>query len=216
MMITYWDLTEEERGTLTEDEVERYLDAELMTKGVLRARPLELVTVPELPPPTRSYYAARTERRYGRAEFAFESKEEAERFLALRPLVVDSEYLGSSGSVEYVREAETEIVAVALYTEGEKDAHKRDIEKAGAAKAENERRTREHTEAVKKQTEALKGLWEDWHACREKVRRLNEIRATFEEYKKIAGDDGVAATFLGKVYTPTEIAEALPSPTGAE
>ena len=50
-MKTYWDLSERQRSELSEADVERYIDAELMTKGVLRPEPLELVEEPPLPEP---------------------------------------------------------------------------------------------------------------------------------------------------------------------
>lgn len=208
-MKTYWDLGELERGALSAEEVRRYVDAELMLRGVLKVRPLELDPVPETPKPTKVAYVLRAGMaRYATIDVAFETLEQARAFLALKPLRLSSEYLGHE-SVQYVEGvSDFEIVEVTLFTEAEKDAFKVDLRKAGAVKAENERRERAHAEALAKQEEALRGLWEDWHECRAKVARLREIADTFAEYKRIAGDDIVAARFLEKAYPFDEIVDA--------
>lgn len=211
-MKTYWDLSEEERGTLTREDVERYVDAELMVKGVLKVKPLVLEPEPAVPEPTQGFFVIRLVGGYGnKAAVVFRSVEDARAFLALRPFALESEWLSSS-TVEYVSEIrpEAEVVEMRLLTDAERNAARTELSKAAAIKSENAKRKDAYEKAVREQTTALKGLWEDWHACREKVAKLETIRATFTEYRLIAGDPAVAATFLRKVYSADEIAEALP------
>lgn len=210
-MNTYWDLNEEDRGNLTESEVGKFVDAELMLKGVLKVTPLEFVAVPDMPAPSVHVHVVRCgKNRYEEIQVAFATDEQALAFAALRPMAIRQAYING----DYVHYVETidapEIIQTHHYTAAEAVALRADFERATAAKATNAKRTEAWNDATRKQSDALKGLWEDWHLCREKAAKLRQIRATFDEYKRIAGADDIAATFLAKVYSPAEIGEALP------
>lgn len=208
-MKTYWDLSEVERGSLLEEDVRRYVDAELMLKGVLKPPPLELEVVPSVPAPPGAFFAVRFGGgRYNQVDAVFESVADARAFLALRPVALQSEWLGSE-SVQFVKTIDSpEISEVRCFTEHEKNALRSDLSRAAAVKAANEKRIAAYDAAVSAQTQALKGLWDDWHECRDKRAKLQQIIATFEEYKRIAGDEDIAERFLAKVYEATEIEEA--------
>lgn len=207
-MKTYWDLTEKDRAALTETDVERFVAAELMTKGVLRAGALELVPEPEMPAPDVELHTVG--HHYGSYRLAFRTADEAAR-VAAAAVVVHNDYINGK-SVEFLDATATEAVAVQserAYSKGRLAECRAAIEKATAAKTENDRRRKKHDEASKKERETLKGLWEDWFACRDKAARLREVVGVFEEYTATAGGDrDVAARFLAKVCTPEDITDA--------
>jgi hypothetical protein len=208
-MKTYWDLSEDERGVLTREDVQRYLDAELMLKGVLKVRPLELEPVPTVPAPATAVYTIRFGR-YTDSSVAFATANDAQAFLALKPLRVESHYLDGTSVSSLGDMEDAEVVATPIYTKAEIDSCKAELSKRGAIKAANERRESEYLEARKKQDEALKGLWDDWTLCVEREARLRAVAETFADYAVTAGSTVLAEKFLEKVYPAELIDEARP------
>lgn len=210
-MQTYWDLSEEERGELTSDEVQKYVDAELMLKGVLKVKPLALEPVPPAPEPDTKLFFVRFAAKYGRADstVAFTTIEAAKAFVALRPVRLESDYLDGT-SITFSKEGtDPEIAEVPTFTEEAKNAASAALRRSAAIKASNEKRTEEYNTAVRTQEKALEGLWADWSARRDEVAKLRAVADTFEDYKRTAGGDVlVAASFLTKVYPAEIIAEA--------
>ncbi len=206
-MKTYWDLDETERAQLTTEDVERYIDAELMLKGVLKVKPLVLEPEIVAPVPTASVFTVRIDS-YNKLDVAFETVEQARAFLTLKPKHLASEYM-TNGSCPYTRVlGDCEISEIRVFTEAEKDAAKAELKRAGAVKAENERRVEESSKAHKLQDEALKGLWDDYYECKARDARLRAVAETYADYQRTAGDDIVAANFLAKVYPLELICEA--------
>lgn len=204
-MQTYWDLTEKERAQLSTEEVERFVDAELMLKGVLKVKPLQLTPVPEMPKADLNLYVL--SHSYRTTDIGFEN--EAHAGDALNDGVyIEQVYVGGQ-SVNVVRKFEDAAMKRVQCYSAERFAEARaSIEKAAAAKSANERAEREYDAAVAKQDEALKGLWEDWHDCQSKHAELAEVVSTFRDYEKTAGDATTAAKFLAKVFDASKIAEA--------
>lgn len=209
-MKTYWDLSDQERAVLTSEDVQRYLDAELMLKGVLKVKPLMLDQVPSVPEPSTRAFVVRFGGRYGRTDagVAFATLEAAKAFIALKPMSLGNDYLESTSVGYTVEVSDPEIAELPIFTEEAKNIVKAELKKAAAIKASNDRRREEHEKAVREQEKALEGLWEDWARCREEDAKLRAVADTFQDYKRTAGDDSVAAAFLAKVYPATLITEA--------
>ncbi len=207
-MQTYWDLSERERAALTYDDVKRFVDAELMLKGVLAAGALELVPVPDAPVPSVTLYRPRIQGRYAPVDVAFTTEEKARAFLDLDPAMIEKDWqLGDAEIATPVREASVE--AVTFVMRATADAYKSQLQSIKAAKDENDRRRRAHEEQQKKVDQALQGLWDDWHACCAKGRAIAAINATREKYLRLAdGDETTARRFILLVHTEDELAEA--------
>lgn len=226
-MKTYWDLSECERAALSSEDVERFLDAELMTKGVLKAPKFEPVEEPDAPHiPERSFYLVSGFS--SRFDVAFATEADAKAFLALKPLHVETRYLSGnySRSIQVVcAPKETAIECRDLPHAIDVETYKADFEKAAAARAENEKRREEYAQAVKVQNDVLSGLWEDWHRCRGLDARMRQTVQTFNDYTRVALGDGAvaiggaesddlkaarvtAARFLLKVFSREQIADA--------
>jgi len=209
-MTTYWDLSEQERAALTADDVQRYVDAELMLKGVLKVKPLEIEPEPNMPVPVTKAFVVRFASKYGSMDsgVAFATLDAAQAFVALRPMNLASEYLEST-SVPYTKPAiDSEIAEVPIFTEEAKNAVRADLKRGAAIKASNGKRREEYTKAVAAQESALSGLWEDWTTCREEEAKLRAVADTLKDYQRTAGDDGIALSFLAKVYPAALIEEA--------
>jgi len=205
---TYWDLEPKSRAALSEADVQRYLDAELMLKGVLKVEPLDLDPQPEMPDMApRTYYKASA------FDALFTTAEDALAFARLKPLREHSEWLGNYayGSVKHVEAAEPEgltVVTVALPSKDSVLSAKAELERVAALKLANEKKREEHKKAVKLQNEALAGLWDDWHARRAESRQHQKVIDTYEAYVQTAGDHDVAAKFLLKVFSVEQIKDA--------
>lgn len=208
MATNYWDLSERERSALTADDVEKFAAFELMQKGVLRSKPLELVPVPEMPEPEVTVYVI--EAGYHTAEIAFPDAETASRAAAMASGAIGTVWIGSDHESSF--EPRKDVAGVKpkkVFSQRQLTECRAVIEKSKAAKAENERRTAEHGKRVKAESEALKGMWEDWHHCVALARQMAEVISVFEEYKTTAGGDAVVASrFLTKVFTQTQIKAA--------
>lgn len=209
-MRTYWDLSEKERAALAREDVEKFIDAELMTKGVLKVQPLVLEPAPLVPEPTTTAFEIRR-RGYGQHPYAllFASAEDAHACLALRPLLVDGEYVDGKILNALRPLDDAEVVAVKLHTAAERDAHKVDMLRKAEVENENDKRQRAHDEQVRKQDEVLRGMWTDWYDCQRKAHDMQRVVDTFNDYVRIAGGArDVAGVFLLKVFAADVIAEA--------
>lgn len=209
-MQTYWELSEKERAALTREEVEKYLDAELMMKGVLKVRPLELEPLPTVPEPTTKAFEVRRPHA-GPFDVRFRSTEDAATFLRLCPLFVNNDYVDGTflKSLHEIDGDEVEIVAVTMHSKKQLDACKPEMLRRHAVQAENDRRQREHDETVRKQDEALRGVWSDWYECQEKAVRMRRVVETFDDYVRLTGGKrDVAGMFLLKAFARDMVVEA--------
>lgn len=222
-MKTYWDLSETERAALSQEDVLRYVDAELMLKGVLKVKPLALEEEPAMPDEDARVYVVRSKSQYGKSEMgvAFGSIEAANAFIAMKPLRLESAWLGQE-SVSFVAPgADFEIAEISVYSEALKNSAHADMKRASTIRQANEKLRQEHAAALRAQEEALGGMWEDWTACRAAEAKLRAVADTFEDYRRTAdGDSSVASAFLAKVYPADLINEAaqrfgFPAPSAA-
>lgn len=207
-MLNYWDLAEADRAKLSADDVERFVSAELMTKGVLRVKPLELVDAPEMPEPDTAVFVLQVG--YHAAELAFPNATAAAAALGHATALVGTTYVRGYDTVPTLAKLDDQgaVKEKRVYSEQQIALCRQQIEKALAAKAENDRRKKEYAEAQKAETEALKGLWDDWHECRGKAAKMRRVAATYAEYQSLAGDADVAAKFLRRAFPLETILEA--------
>lgn len=204
----YWELSEKGRAMLTQEEVDRFADYELMQKGVLRAQPLELEPEPEVPAPTQQFFRVKRDS-WHELDIAFRSAEDAQAFLRLRPVYIERAYCGHV-NVESAKPlgGDVEVTAQLLRSSDESNAMMVTLKRAGEIKASNAKRREEHEKAQRAQEEALVDMWSDWRQCRAKLARIDKVVATFDEYRKIADDIDLAGKFLLKAFPRDEIVEA--------
>lgn len=205
-MKTYWDYEEAERATLTEEQVRVLLDVHLMEKGVLRVEPPALKEVKPLPDLKRvTVYVV-----HGlRNQLAFSTRSQAEQFVALNPMTVGYEWEWGS-KLEYCKPVEQSLVKEEQrYDYHDLFSKQAIIRENKAAEEANEKSQREYQEAAKKMNAVLNQVWEDWHTMMSTDREHRKLAATFEEYKRMTGgDEELAAEFLRKIFSVTQILEA--------
>lgn len=206
---TYWDLEPKTRAALSESDVQRYLDAELMLKGVLKVDPPIYDDAPELPE-----IAKTTWYKVAGFELVFATGEQALAFAALNPRTHSSKYIGnywqSREKIEHLNAESTpgEVTPILLATEAEVGRHKAAIEKRGAVCDANRKKSDDYEKAVKLQNDALSGLWQDWHERRAEAAQHRKVVDTYAAYVQTAGDHDVAAKFLMKVFSVEQIKDA--------
>lgn len=204
---TYWDLEPKARAALSESDVQRYLDAELMLKGVLKVEPLQLDKEPAEPHlPTRTFYKLQG------FDAVFDDSEKATQFAALLPVSSNYRYMsGYSDSIKYVEPLDTndlQVVPIQLADADAVTAAKAELERCSAVKSANAALRVEYEKAIKLQNEALQGLWQDWHERRREAARHEKVVDTYSSYVQTAGDHDIAAKFLLKVFSAEQIKEA--------
>ena len=205
-LTTFWDLDDKARAALTEADVTRYLDAELMTRGVLRVVAPEFEAVPPDPElPKRTYYQC--------GGLLFDTVEQAAALANARPLKQGTRYLGGrysySNQVNYAEPADLEITAVNITTAEAVTLASSVLDRRGAVMQANEAKREAFEKASKEQDKVLAGVWDDWHRCRARAARLRQVVDTFEAYVRTAnGDRAMASAFLTKVFDDETIQDA--------
>lgn len=209
-MNRFWDLTEKQMANLTRDQVEQFVDVELMEAGLLRVAPLVLDEVPPVPEPTGTCFRIRRGP-WSKLDAAFSSIEDARKFLALRPLIVEPAYLPKGcDHVDVVKDfGEPEIYEAPCFTEGEFARCKEQIDSAKEIAKRNEKAVADHEKATRAQNTATERMWNAWREASDQARQLQGVIDTFEKYKKIAdGDETIAARFLGKAFSAPVLTSA--------
>lgn len=201
-MKTYWDYTEKERSEMTEEFVNTLLDAELMTKGVLKVDPPKLREVPAMPEMNHVIW-------YEASGILFETAELAAAFLALKPH--RESYCYEAGyDHKYAQVCEGEITTKKLYQHQDILNKAKTLAQIKEAKNANDKATGAFREASKAVDKVLGGVWEDWHNQQDTARHHKKVLSTLEDYRKTAqGDEKIALQFLRKVFTLEAINEAF-------
>lgn len=212
-MDRYWDLSETDRASLTDEEYNDLLAVELMERGVLRPK-CELLDAPPPEPELEKcsgYVIQYRDRRWGgRSELPimFERATHAQEFIKLLPNEVyhDSDSgLDVSGPFDEMR-----VIGKECVSQSAAETHRTVLRDRRRISEANERllsKYREAERAVDKETEAMRA---DRARCIASAQRLDRVRETMAEYVKLTnGDHEMARTFLCKVYPVDIVREAL-------
>lgn len=207
-MKRYWDLSEKQRASLTADEVDALLAIELMERGVLRVAPPTPEPVPEVPPPTREVWQVVISQ-WNRLPVVFDTADQAFAFLKLSPMEIRSVYLGA-GSVENADPVPmtASVAKTTVYSADEVAKYRSVLTLAAGARDRNESAERAYQEALEKEQKETATLRDDWRECQRKALDVDKVLATFDEYKRLAGNAWTASTFLAKAFVRGAIARA--------
>jgi hypothetical protein len=200
-MKTYWEYTTAEKVKMTEDDVKALLDIELMTRGFKKVNPLVLKPIEEIKLETETWFEV--------CGILFPSATKAQEFLALEPRIYSYQI---SYDYKYAELAKSVIEQKLLYKKQDVLNLATVISQNTATKKENEKAIEEFEKAHKEQEAVLNCVWEDYWECQRHQRALDEIIATKQEYLRMTeGNEEVAIQFLKRIYSETEITEALAS-----
>jgi hypothetical protein len=204
----YYDLSEGQRGSLTEEQVNAYLHVELMERGVLFPKKPVL----EMPPPEPRDVPKRQV--WSTEKFStvgFETQEHLEAFLRLKPLFIDKDWRTELSVARAVAVHEQKLIDVV--PDLEFGAIKASVQTRKDILDRNTAATTKYNKDMDKVRQETADIWKDHAACRERNRLLDEVRETFEGYVKLTnGDRAMARTFLAKVYAEEQVAAALDQP----
>ncbi len=212
-MQTYWDHTEQERAAMSREDVGRFLDLELMRKGVLKVKQPELEPVPHVETPEETKYFAvqwkDSQYSYSLHDLAvaFTTAQDAEAFLKLNFVRVCSAYGVSKNYVEHLTGASI-VEATALRHDDYLNCKAR-LDESQEAKNRNEKLQSEFKTAAKTMDDALADVWSNWSECRDAQATHQQVMDTWNEYRQLAnGDEDTARKFLRKVFSDDDVEAA--------
>lgn len=206
-MNRYWDLSEKQRAELSQEEVQAYLNVELMEKGVVKVEEPEYLPVEEIVGPDVVVY--RIKAGWRTSAIAFRTAEDAAN--AVKNAFVVSDHYVSGHTTEHVsEETDIKIEPSTIYSLDSFTRNKAMIDRNKSAEAANRKMREDYAVAIRAQDEALNGLWDDWNECRGKDRVNKRIVETFNQYvKNCKGQTDIARVFLEKAYSAEQIDEAF-------
>lgn len=212
-MKTYFDYSEMERSELTEQQINGLLDVALMEQGVLKPLAPTLKDVPETPVgPRKQFFGIEGKSKYGSDEhigICFETLEQAQAFMALKPLKRDYDYEVGHEYAYAMPIGSCEVKVEELYEVGQINAFRSVLKNRKALTEENQQLSTKFKEACSKAERVTGGVWKDWYRCCSRRNELSAICDTFKNYSKLtSGDSQLALTFLSKAHTTEDINEA--------
>jgi mRNA-degrading endonuclease YafQ of YafQ-DinJ toxin-antitoxin module len=205
MQRRYWDLSEKERSELTIEQVDSFLEFELMEQGVTKVDEPVLLPVDIAPVQTQLGYALK--HTYSKSSVAYRTPEAAAAALKdafwLEHQYIAGDYSdidsGNAISVESIR----------YVTQADYLATKSQNDKAAANKKVNDKAQDDYKIAARAVENALSGVWEDYRDCQSKAYRLQRVVDTWKEYLRLCEDNvTTAAKFLAKAFKSDEITAA--------
>lgn len=212
----YWELSPRERAELTEEQVRDLEKYELMRNGVVRAEPPgPKPTMPRLLSATmfKVTYQAGWE---NTLPVLFCSAAEAYSFISDNPTVQATVRVGAAFDFDApshecavpLQELDPKVEEAVFPDRSTVLEHRATLERHGALLKEWEESAKVYNAAVKAEREAVAGMWSDWTKGRRVLALYLRIKSTWEEYVELAGDVGVAMSFLSKAFDASEIARA--------
>ena len=206
-MKTFYELTDKEILGLTDEEIERYCDIELMRAGVIK--PIAPIR-PKDPEPMdirkEQYYEVSLNYR----SIVFKTLEQAEVFTKLEPLSTDRvyEFEREVSVISYSRDLSIKTIEVA----NSDDVNKYKV-KAGLYKKEKEeydKLFKKYNEECSAFQEITEGVFDKRREVENKNRQIDKIIETFEGYLVLADNDKkIAFNFLKKAYSWDDVIEAF-------
>ena len=212
-MNTYWDISQQERSELTEEQVKEMLNVELMVAGVRNPKPPVLQEVQKSPLGERKpFFQIISKSKYGSdqpLDAVFETAEKAQRFIELVAYRQDYDYEVGSEFQYGIPITDCKIQSVELYTLDQINQYRSELKSRKAKAESNEKQLSEFRKASEEAEKVTEKVWSDWAEQKERRQRLSEIVARFREYVKLTGgDETMAMVFLQKAHKSHDIAEA--------
>lgn len=200
-MKTFYDLTDEEKMNLTEDQIIYYAKLECAQRGIIV--PLKPVNeLKEFKTPSKKFYQV------GYESFVFETEEDAQKYVDIITKALTVKRLGNNynSKDQYVTtiNTATEIKSITLYTEEEAKNVKSDV-------LYNESLTNQITTFEKANME-FNLIVKELKDCVEEFLyysgRVDYYGKVFEEYLTLAeGNHEMAQTFFNKAYSSARLSE---------
>lgn len=200
-MLAYWDLSDKERASLSEKDVEGYLLFVYAERGlpINVKEPIE-PEVPSLPTPEEEVYEVSG---LGYYKFYVKTYAEAERFLETTAYDTHSFYLGNR-YVEYLgeRAQRMEVKKIKVYSYAQYKEHQSEIAKHQELRRIYSKEKEQYDKLQAELTKAAESLWEDWSNLQYRKRICQQVVDSWNQYMEMTeGDKKIAARFLKKRFS---------------
>lgn len=197
---TFDDLSDSEKLQLTDEQIEHYVDVELMSKGLVRPTAPTLKDVPDADRPEGELmFVVQADD----SDFcAFESIDDARTMIELSCLKVDYDWLGSgsygsSDKLEYVGDAiKFSIVERSLSTKVDADRARKALKGRAAVIKQNADVQDEYNEASSEVRSARESIDEDICQLQTSERTYSRLLDRFDHFVGLAGDHAIALKFM--------------------
>lgn len=205
-MKTFHDYTDLEKANLTEEEVENLLKYELMEHGIVAPQKPELLPE-EGPEIEEKVYYRPSLKNYSSLDCVFATAKEAEQFMSLKPLILDSGYPSYRNNI--AEPEEVKIEAIKAISKVDYEALKGLIEGAASNKTRNKEATQKYEDDMQAASKATNHIWTEWTECRNKKSEAERLVDVYDQYlEDCDGDEKIALRFLGKAFSQNEIKDA--------
>lgn len=206
---TYWQLSEQARSKLNDDEFDALMRVEAMQEGAPVPTPPRIVDLPEAPAPSVRLMRPRVRTKYGTqlAELGVVLSDANVWNVPSDLVVVDHDYDLKVNVARSLNWTASDAKADAAYTEAELPAV-RDalVQRALAQEADDAERIRYEKELARFD-DVIGAAKRDRKACCAKRDSVDRVARTFAGYLEMCRDDEVVAErFLAKAYSHDEIA----------
>lgn len=211
-----------------EDLMNKFLRYRLMERGITRPLPYEPIPEPDKPnyKTTTRYELVCGSTSTG---ILFADPGALAKFMELDPISTENDwyikhYTGDElNIVGWETEKNFTLRAVNTVTQDDSKRISSWGQERNKIREKNKQGEKEATNGLDDYNEAVTELTDEWRAATSQVAKHAQIIATFEEYKRMAGDEQIARSFLEKAYSTSAIEEALAfqaddgtQPAGAE
>lgn len=196
------DLTTKEIAELSREEVQKYIEIELMVQGIENPKPPYYEDEPDSTLEKKDKY-------FQVGSLLFKTAEEANAVLNLNPYKEDYIYAVSYNHKFAVPLDNKDIQQVFFYRQEDIQSQKENIKLSEKVKSSNNQKKYAYDNALNAVAKIENPMLLSWEQAKDRKLFLSKIRDTFEDYKKLCnGDAGLALSFLHKVYSADEIQEA--------
>jgi hypothetical protein len=200
-MTRYWNLTIRQRTELTEEQLQKLLQVELMENGIVPAIEPALQDVPVAEPPNTIGW------RIGNVVFLEHAS--VEKFLQLAPCQADYEHRAGYEN-KVLKPYSQQVDMVQLYDEPAMQRNLAALQEAHAAKTHNEKAMKEYRAACDANHNATRALMDDYADCKRQLAEAEQVVRTFDEYVELAdGNYHSAARFLAAAYKGRDVVAAF-------
>lgn len=200
-MERYWDLSEYDRSQLTAEQMDRFIAIECMERGVERPVLPAYEAEPALPGPDKQMWKAATG---WTTEFYFETREEAEAFIAAGAMECTTK-----GGISIVRPVTWKLSIATCYSEDLAAEIKSLASEKERIDAANKEKRECFDRLDKAYSQLASELISNLHLCRQKAAEFDRMHQLFQEYVALCDGDTVKALEFLRKAKGESVDEAL-------
>lgn len=208
-LLTYWQLSEQARSRLNDDEFDALLRVEAMTEGAPTPEPPRVVELPDAPAPTVRVMRPRVRTKYGlgSAEIGAVLSDENVWSAPSGIVVVEHDYDLKVLVARPISWAGSDARMEAVYTDAELPAVRDALHQRVLAQEANDAEQVRYERELARFDDVVGAARRDRKECCAKRDTVDRVARTFAGYLEMCRDDEVVAErFLAKAYQADDLA----------